>query len=279
MNERVLRGLLEKYLTLKSSLGYSMRTESWLLSSFVRFVEDKKHVGPITAKLALDWACSTHRVCGRAGQAQRLSIARSFLMFVQASIPETEVPGSRLLARVPRSAPYIYSDTDIKNLMVAAQDLGPQGSLRPHTYMTLIGLLVSSGLRVGEARKLNIDDVVIDHKPALIHVRQTKFRKSRVVPIHSTTAEKLYGYAQLRHNIHSHSQAFFVSEQRRHLHYQAIWRAFGSLTRKVGLRVSSDQRRPTIHGLRHTFAVNCILAWYREGVDIRLQLGVSRRIQ
>ena len=145
------------------------------------------------------------------------------------------------------------------------------GSLRPHTFKTFIGLLAGTGLRSSEAIRLTVADVKLDLDPPRVLIRQTKFRKSRVVPFHPTTTEMLRRYCEqrLRLGYDGLSDAFFVSEQGRMLSYAAARRTFGALTRRLGLRQTAERRAPTLHWLRHSFAVRRLLTWYQEGRDVK----------
>jgi len=138
-----------------------MRAEERLLKNFVGFLDAQPSDGPIRAAAAVEWACSTAR-CGAGGRARRLSIVRTFLVYLHLRVPGTEVPGPRLLPRAPRGTPCLYSDAEIGTLLAATRKLGPPGSLRPATVTTLIGLLASTGLRAGEALRLAIGDVKLD---------------------------------------------------------------------------------------------------------------------
>ncbi|HYN24655.1 MAG TPA: tyrosine-type recombinase/integrase [Pyrinomonadaceae bacterium] len=273
MSTTDLRLRLEGYLSLRQALGFSMRATTSRLNDFVKFIEEKGHSGPITAQLAVEWSCSTASACGASGQAQRLSMVRCFLSYLRATVPETEIPDKGLLAKAPRPNPYIYSPTEIQSLLAAASLLGPDGSLRPHTFSTLIGLLASTGLRSGEAIRLTVTDVQLDLAPPRLLVRLSKFRKSRIVPLHATTARMLRRYSKERARLGYDAQAdaFFISEQRRPLHYSAVRRTFETLRRGLGI-TTSNGRTPKLHGLRHSFAVQRLLTWYREGADVKARL-------
>jgi integrase len=189
---------------------------------------------------------------------------------LQAAIPETEVPAPGILANIPRPKPYLYSPHQIEQLLAKASLLKPKGSLRSHTYTTMIGLIASAGLRVGEAIRLTVGDVHLKADPPYLEVLQTKFRKSRLVALHSTTADKLLLYVHQRKRLgyDGLSEAFFVAEKGTHLHYAAVRRTFSSLTRLAGIRKGDDKARPCIQGLRHTFAVERMLEWYRCGLPV-----------
>jgi integrase len=182
MNSADLLVQLEAYLALEKALGFSLRAKERLLRDFVAFIQARDLSGPIRAQIALDWACSASEHCGISGKAARLSIARRFLLHLSAILPGTEVPSSTLLARPLRRKPFLFSAEEISRLLKAALSLGPQGSLRPHTLSTVLGLLASSGLRASEALNLTIEDVLLDSDPPRLEVRQTKFHKSRFGP-------------------------------------------------------------------------------------------------
>ena len=154
-----LHVLLDGYLALREALGFRVHAERTLLRDFVRFVEAKGCPDPIRAQLAVEWACSSSSSRGASGQASRLSMARGFLSHLRATIPETEVPDYGLVAAAQRPKPYLFSQEELNALIEAASKAGPKGSLRPYTLSTLIGLLASTGLRIGEAIRLTVDDV------------------------------------------------------------------------------------------------------------------------
>jgi integrase/recombinase XerD len=265
---------LEAYIALESALGFSLRARESLLRDFVAFVEVSGIRGLISAQIALDWACSASEHCGISGKASRLSIARRFLFYLSAVIPGIEVPSATLLARPRRQKPFLFSAEEISLLLKAASSLGPQASLRPHTLSTLLGLLASSGLRASEALNLTIRDVLLNLDPPRLDIRQTKFHKSRLVPIHETVANKLHQYAELRRrlNYDGLSDYFFVSEQGRRIRYMAIYNTFQKLVSSLGIEAKDGSRKPSLHSLRHGFAVDRLRTWYQQGVDVRAHL-------
>lgn len=265
---------LECYLELRRSLGFQMEAVGRLLRDFVRFVHEQNHAGPITAQIAVDWACSTAKRCGPAGVSHRLSFARGFLTYLRAAVPETEIPGTRLLGSSRRSHPHIFSQENIRALMEAARALPADGLLRPYTYSTLIGLMASCGLRGSEAIRLDLDDVLLDVDPPRLQVRDTKFHKSRLIPVHVTTVTALREYALERDRLgyDGFCEAFFVSESRSRLTYHTVARTFVALARQLGFRGPIGERGASLHSLRHTFAVLRMLLWYREGVNVQARL-------
>jgi integrase len=274
MNADFLGTQLVAYLSLREALGFQMRAEKVLLLEFVAFVKTQENTGPIRAQMALDWACqeSLHR--GPSGAARRLSIARGFLLYLQASIPDTDVPDPGLLPSPRRPKPYLFNPTQLTALFEAAQASRPHGSLRPHTLSTLIGLLASTGLRIGEAIRLRVDHVKLEQEPPQLHILETKFHKSRIVPLHPSTAEHLCHYTEQRARLHYDglSDAFFVSEQGDHLKYLALYTWFARLCQRLAIKPMTGGRRPCLMSFRHTFAVTCIQRWYRQGLDVQALL-------
>ena len=154
---------VECYVAVRKALGYAVRSEEKLLKDFVQFLELNGASSPIRAQTAIEWACAPAPGRGPSGEASRLKVVRCFLSHLQAFEFETEVPGPGVLPAFQRPLPYLYSSDEIAALMKEASHLGPKDSLRPYTYVALIGLLASSGLRVGEALHLllvrNVGDV------------------------------------------------------------------------------------------------------------------------
>ena len=265
---------LDAYLAIRQAMGYAMRAERTLLRNFVDAVDRQEPGWPIRAQMAVDWACQSSGQRGPGGQASRLSMARQFLLHLQVNYPETEVPARCLLPGYRRQTPYLFTDVDVDALIVEARRAGPLGGLRPHTLVTLIQTLAGTGIRVGEATRLTISDVQIDLVPARLLIRQTKFRKSRLVPIHPTMAELLRDYQRQRSTFgyEGLSDAFLVSEQGSHLQLGTLARWFSRLLRRTGIHPGPGQRRPCLRNFRHTFAVRRLQAWYQEGANVQRML-------
>lgn len=267
MTHEQLRYRIEQYIELRRAAGFKMRAEQTLLAGFVSFVA--AHPLGLTAQTTVDWACASG--CGPDGQAHRLSMARRFLIHLRAFEPLTPVPPPGLLAHCARPRPHIYSDEEIQILLTEAHRLGPTGSLRPDTYATIIGLLASSGLRLGEATALRLDEVNLNAQPARLQVRNAKFNKSRWVVLHPTTAESLSNYARRRKQLgyDGFCDAFFVSEKRCATSAKVVSAAAVRLADRAGLKVhGGGVRKRVLHQLRHTFAVRRLLAWYRTGENV-----------
>lgn len=233
MSQRHLSLHLDASLSFREALGFQMRVERTLLRDFIRYIEGRGEDGPIRAQWAVEWACALSARRGPGGAAQRLSMARGFLTYLRATIPETEVPDHALVASFRRPSPYLFPPDQISALRQDAQKVGPRGALRPHTLSTLIGLLASTGLRVGEARRLMVTDVWLANDPPCLHIRDTKFHKSRLVPLHPSTAEHLRHYTRLRTALHYDglSDVFFVSEQGGQRGRSTLWHWFNARCR------------------------------------------------
>ena len=274
MSRPDLHRSLDTYLSVREALGFQMRAERTLLRDFVRFVENAQVAGPIRAQLAVDWACASSSTRGASGASQRLSMARGFLTYLRASLPETEIPERDLIASARRPQPFLFSAVQLQALLQAAQQAGPPDALRPHTLATALGLLASTGLRVGEALRLTMADVELAHVPPFLHIRQTKFHKSRLVPLHISTADQLRRYITMRRELRydALSDALFVSEKGGALSYEALAQWLTTTCRRIGIASINGGRRPTLHALRHTFAVERIRRWYQEGADVQALL-------
>jgi integrase/recombinase XerD len=267
-----LNARLDSYLAVRSALGFRLQAERTLLRSFIQFLDSRAELHPIRAQMAVEWACSSSTTRGGAGQAVRLSMARKFLLHLRATVPETEIPDRGLITYARRPRPYIFSEEEIERLIASALTCGPADSLRRYTLATVIGMLAATGLRVGEALRLKDEEVKLDELPARLVIRDTKFHKSRIVPLHATVAGMLRRYSNERKRLqYPLSEAFFVSEKGEHLNHNTLWRWFARLTKKLGMWPSSG-RRPCLHCMRHSFAVRRMLAWYREGADVQALL-------
>lgn len=262
-----LRKTLTLYLETRRSLGFKLYRPGKALERFVRFVEGRG-AAIITTELALEWADSS--VNGNlATRAERLDVVRRFARFCKATNPKTEIPPQRLLPYQPRrKPPYIYTDAEINELLANARILSSKAGLRRFTYETLFGLLACTGMRVGEA--LGLDETDVDTTRGILTVRNTKFAKTRLVPIHASTNRILQHYAEERNRRFSgrRANAFFVTENQTRLSYEATNSMFRRLAEKAKIRTPQRDRQPRIHDFRHTFAVRILVEWYRAGLDV-----------
>ena len=264
-----LHDALADYLSVRRAMGYKLIRSGGLLVQFVDYLESFD-VETITIEHAVAWA----RLPSQSSldwQAQRLSIVRGFASWMSALDPATEVPPTDLLPRrTQRPTPYLYSEDDIAALLSACVTLQPPR--RAATYQTLLGLLAVTGMRIGEAIRLDRSD--FDVSAGLLLVRSTKFGKDRYLPLHPTTVDVLSGYLAWcdRHFPSPTTAAVFASIRGTRLRYNNARDTFNALARHAGLRPRSASCRPTLHGLRHSFAVTTLLDGYRTGADVQARL-------
>lgn len=272
-----LRQAVQEYLSLRRGLGFKLQETGKGLLDFVTFMEQHR-ASYITQALALAWAQQPLNV-QPAHWAQRLCFVRGFARHRSATDPRTQIPPQGLLPFQPKRArPYLYSDDEIRSLLRAARNMPcryERSELRPWTYHCLFGLLSVSGLRLGEARSIELQDV--DLKAAVLTIRGAKFGKSRLLPLHASTCEVLADYIA-RRNRHwaarPVSSYLFVSNRGHRLDSAAIHRTFYALSRQIGLRGVADSHGPRLHDMRHVFATTTLVRWYKSDQDPERRLPI-----
>jgi integrase/recombinase XerD len=264
-----LAAAADEYLRMRRALGFKLYHHTWWLPDFVAFVHSQGSC-TITAELAVRWAQQPAH--GHPNWwAAKLAAIRHFARYYRAFDPHTEVPSPDLLPRqkVPHS-PYIYSEDEIETLLEHVRHL-PR-PLQCETYSTLLGLLVVTGMRVGEA--LALEDPDLDWDRSLLTVRQGKFGKTRLLPLHPTTMAALHRYTRVRNRLcpHRPTPSFFVSSTGRRVILQNLQHVFLRLVRlsRIG---QHHPRTPRLHDLRHSFAVKTIREWYRTGVEVEPRMA------
>lgn len=260
---------VQDYLSLRRAFGFKLVFPGQVLPQFVAYLQ-AAGVSTVTAELAVAWAGLPAGV-QPISLAHRLGAVRGFARYLATIDPATEVPPSGIWPSVNRRpTPYLWSDTEIRTLLVAARTLQP--SLRAATYETLFGLLAATGMRVGEALGLRVDDVEFTN--GVITVRDAKFGRSRLIPLHPSTTTALAGYAAHRDRVcpNPSSASLFVSGTGGPLTYVSVRKTFIELTTTTGLRTATVQ--PRIHDLRHSFAVRTLIGWHRCGTDIEGRMPV-----
>jgi integrase/recombinase XerD len=268
-----LRKAMQDYLTLRRALGFKLRAHEDSLNEFMDFL-DQREVTTITTSIALEWALS--KPSTRPGfAADRLRRIRAFARYQLVNDPATEIPPVDLLpSHRRRRIPYLYSDDELARLLSCALALPPREGLRCWTYYCLLGLLSVTGLRRGEAIRLTVDDVDLDQH--LLTVRETKFGKSRLVPIDSSTSKELAAYRARRDRFVRRlpCRHFFVSNRRTPLAPGVVHRTFHHLLDQANIHACKGAPRPRLHDLRHRFAIWTLLRWYRTGEDVERRLPV-----
>lgn len=242
---------LERYVDGKRSLGFKFRSQSVQLRSFVAFAEGRGDRYVRSARV-LAWAAAAPSPEHRRS---RLLSVRRFALAMHAENARHQVPGTEALGRATtkRRTPYIYAPEEITRLLRAAAALEPVGSIRPIMYTTLLGLIAATGMRIAEALALQLDDVTADG----LVIRETKFQKSRLLPLHATVRQALDRYLAVRREV-TRGNALFVSCTGRRLPYNSVRYVFLALLDSTGLKGAHAGRDPRIHDLRHTFAVRSL---------------------
>jgi integrase/recombinase XerD len=260
---------LNDYLALRRGLGHQLADAARLLPRFVAWMDATGRT-TVTTAAAVEWAQQPEAEPGTTVWSRRMGAVRGYARFLAGIDPATEVPPLGLLPYRKRwRPPFIYSTADIAALLHAAAGL--PSPLRAATYETLFGLLAATGMRVGEAIRLDVSDVDWEH--GVLLVRESKFGKSRNVPVTASTLDALGRYMQLRAGLgpKPDNPSFFVSLTGRRLIYVSVHDVFARLRAEAGIGAGSTTPA-RIHDLRHSFAVATLLDWYRNGDDVAARL-------
>lgn len=260
---------VQNYLQVRRALGFKLVGEAQLLREFVAFAEAAGQ-RTVTSGIALEWA-RLPRSASPNYQSRRLRAVRGFARYLKALDPACEVPPLELLpASKYRPAPYLFREEEIIALMAAARRLRPP--LRAATFETLIGLLACTGLRIGEAIRLDRDD--FDPTHGLLVVRASKFGKSREVLLHDSAVRALVDYSERRDRLcpAAEERSFFVTTRATRPTHPTVSAPLRALLKQAGVKHPSPTRRVRIHDLRHSFAVKTLLGWYRDGGDVAARM-------
>jgi integrase len=257
---------LADYLHVRRALGFKLERAEKLLAQYLAFL-DGRGEDRVTVANALDWT-RLPETASASWWAFRLSTVRGFAGYLHALDPAHEIPPADALPRqIRRAVPYLYTDTELTALLAETDRL--RGRLRQATYRTLFGLLAVTGMRVGEAIRVDRND--LDLAGGVLTVRDSKFGKSRQLPLHASTITALRGYLQIR-NRHQHaevSDALLISPTGNRLIYCNVHTTFRQLRDGASLHCDTPACRPRIHDFRHRFAVLTLLDWYRQGVEVQ----------
>jgi integrase len=245
----MLKQLVDSYLELRRSTGFGMKVHQYLLHSFASFAAQRGETH-IRTRTAIEWAA---RAPSEGQRANRLGMLRVFARFARAEDANHEVPPERVFqARRVHYCPFIFTPEQLHELLVRASKLTPVGSIRPWTFTTLFSLLAVTGLRISEALDLRLHDITEDG----LVIRETKFKKSRLVPLHPTTMAGLNRY--LEHRGVADDDHVFLSLRGRGIRYSGVVSVFLRLARAMEIHSDPGQRGPRIHHLRHGFAIRVI---------------------
>ena len=259
----------EDYLSVRRALGFKLKREGEILPKLVAYLE-AAGAAALTTELAVAWARQPEGV-HPINWSQRLGAVHGFAAYLETIDPRTQVPPCDVFPRsARRPPPYLWSKGNVHRLLEATRQIRP--TLRAATHEALFGLLAVSGLRLGEALNLQRDD--IDLAEGLLTIREAKFGRSRLVPLHRSTTHALRSYAARRDRFCPTPKAktFFVSSVGTALLACGVQKTFNQLTTAIGLRTATA--RPRIHDLRHSLAVHALVQWHQSGADVQGHMPV-----
>lgn len=259
----------DEYLRLRRSLGHDLADAHRLLPRFVAYL-DAIAAPTVTIETALAWAQQPESDPDSSVWPRRMTVARGFACHMAGIDARTEIPPPGLIPSRQRwRPPFIYSPADVAALRAQARSI--RWRLPAATHGTVIGLLAATGMRVGEALRLDRSD--IDWTDGVLLIRESKFGKSRQVPVLACTLAALERYAQTRDQLCATpvTPSFFVSLRGTRVIYAVVQQVFRRLCDTAGVGADAATR-PRIHDLRHTFAVRTLLQWYRAGEDVEARL-------
>lgn len=264
---RSLQTSVQDYLAMRRALGFKLQRHEAHLQDFVGFMQ-RHRAQHVTGKWMVRWVRENPST-DPSYQGLRFGAIRGFAIYHSTVDPRTEVPPTDLMPRTHgRNRFYLYSDEEVQRLLAETlkHRVGATSMSRWVRY-TLYGLLSVTGLRIGEALRLNLGDVDLDQ--GILTIRDSKFGKSRLVPLHPTTRTALRRYLQRRNDYFNRRdiEPFFVSRHGTRMRHNDAWKSLVRLSRKIGLRGPSDRRGPRLHDFRHRVAVQAMLRCYRSGVD------------
>jgi integrase len=268
--QSIFRKPLAAYIEQRRGLGYRFGSDAYLLRAFDRYVHERGAT-KLTQELALEFATDNPNSSNNY-RFSRYKVVRQFSKYLGIFDPQTPWLDSKALPLCKtRRQPYIYTDEDIVRLLDQARHISSKNPVRGVTLHAMVGLAASTGLRISEVVGLDRRDVNLE--TGIMLVRQSKFGKDRFVPVHSTTLEVLRSCAITRDTAftHSHDPAFFLNLRKRRFCTNTLQQAFCKIARRAGLRPPKG-RGPTFHNLRHSFAVKCLVAWYKAGLDVQAML-------
>ena len=241
---------VERYLSLRQTLGYKLRETSANLRAFAKFAN---HRGDtlVRASTAVDWATEAPSPHARH---VRLRNVAHLARFLHAEDPTHEVPSNPFHTSTRRRLPYIYKRGEIVQLVGAASRLRQSYPLRRQVYVTIIGLIAATGLRISEALDLRLYDSLPD---GILQIRRTKFGKSRLLPLHPTAASALDRYLEQRRRLAVTDDHVFLSAGNQRIASSTVEYTFRRIRRLAGI-TATRTRPPRLHDLRHTFATRAL---------------------
>lgn len=263
---------ISRLIDLRCLSGSDYRSQTRILKCFDRFLVEHSLSEPLITKDMVEQYMQSLSHLQHRGRYNHFSVIRQLCRNIAKTNPNSYIPGPmRCVSASHIFRPYIYSEQQIKDLLKATMSLPPSGSLRPYTYYTLFGLLYTAGIRINEAFSLTIKDFNAQRK--LLYIAKGKFRKARLLPLHSSTSHMLNGYLKRRKQFSPRSKdaPFFINRLFNPLSHSPVYATFRQLLKTCHIP-HHKHIGPRIHDLRHTFAVHRLLLWYREKKDVNAML-------
>lgn len=262
---------LSAYIKLLSSLGYRLQNPVFVIEAFDRWVFEKGYRGPLTQELALEFA-SNNPKNSIDYRARRYEVIRHFSEYLATFNPQTPRLDFKALPRSPMRNPrHLYTEQEIAKILDEARNVSKKNSVAGLTLHTMIGLAASTGLRISEVVRLDREGV--DLETGILNVKYSKFKKSRLVPLHNTTLQVVRNYAAVRDVSYPKCKAvaFFINSRQKRFAQNTVQQLFAGAACRAGLR-GPKGRGPGFHDLRHYFATERLLRWYKTGIDVQAML-------
>lgn len=272
MKPMTMKALVSEYLSYRRKVGYQLRSQVVLLEEFAQFVDTGNLSGPLTTALMVEWATHTKDKNPKY-HSTRLQAVTKFAKYRALHDPKTEIPPGGILGRVQRrSQVVIYSDEQMNRLIKEVRSHKTENNFTRETYETLLGLLLCTGLRISEA--LGLLDAEVDLKDGVLRIIETKFAKSRLVPLHPTAVVALQEYKRKRDEKFPRrfTNAFFVGDRGGAMLYTGLQSKFWAFKKNAGLQMDLMAANP-FHCFRHTFAMRRLIKWHREGLDTEAKIA------
>ncbi len=269
-----INDLVTRYVAFRRALGERCNTTEYILRSFGRAIGLQAQVTRIRVKVVAAFLAGTGPIT-RTWRGRYAALKGLFQFAVSRGYLD-QVPLPTELPKCSRTfVPYIYSREDLRRLLEAIPSYQRfPGRMEPPTLRAILLLLYGAGLRRGEALRLTVADV--DLAKSLLTIRDTKFFKARLVPVGADLTKVLSNYARWRTATYPSVGAskpgdrFFVGRHGKAIHRWTLQEAFERLRECAGVRRTDGSRyQPRLHDFRHTFAVNRLTAWYRQGADVQ----------
>lgn len=280
MKPETLMRLLDQHLALRRPAGRAhpddveryrgqLNYRRKLLRSFIRFWSSKGRPWPIPAAFALQWVSSRGDSEHPYRELHHIFALRGFLKHLRGVEPRTQVPDN-IFRKRRRRTPFLFSEKELVRLIEAPRHLRLCEAFHGWTLSTLLGLLASTGLRIGEAIRLKANEAHLDADPPHLSILETKFGKSRIVVLHPSVAAYLHAYAEHREIVlrNLSAETFFTRRNGKSLRYNTTRTTFVRLLRHAGIKTGAGKPKATFHSLRHTFAVRRLALWHRKGRNV-----------